>query len=892
MTTVHLIIAEKPSVARDIARVFKVKTKREGCFEGERVLVTWCLGHMVQLAQPERYDAQWKRWTRQALPMIPPRFELDAIASSRDQLQVVRRLLHDPRVEVVVNACDAGREGELIFRYVYELAQATKPVKRAWLASMTDEAIRAAFKQLQDGRRYDALADAARSRSEADWLVGLNATRAMTLQCRAAGADELMSVGRVQTPTLAMLVQREQEIESFVPEDYWQVVATFDASPQAEGLPSTYEGLWTRDKRDRLPSAQEAEAILEQVEGEQAEVVEATHKDVRERPPLLFDLTSLQRAANQRYGYSAQATLDAAQSLYEKFKLLTYPRTDSNHLTEDMRQSLLACVQAVNVGPFAPFAQPLLDAAPLPTSKRIINDEEVGDHHAIIPTDRSPDLERLPEAERRVYELVVRRFLAAFYPDAIFATTVITTRVKAHDFLTRGKLRVEAGWQLVEPPMAEQRASSASPSSRAAGKAQVKGQAKGQAKGQDAKPEEPTLLPTVLVGQALPVVDARVHKSQTSPPRRYSESALLGAMERAGQSLDDAALRRVMKESGLGTPATRAAMIETLLKRDYIRRDRKNLVPTPKGRALIEAIPFEPLKSAQLTGQWEAKLNSIAAAKLARADFMAEVNALTRELTDTILAKSLSLDASLTQPKRDPDASPLGPCPLCTSPVTEGHMAYSCAQGRACSFVIFKTIAGRKISPTLVKLLLAGKTSQRLKGFKSQKTKKTFEAALRLDAQGKVELVFEPAPDAARSQTSSTAPAPAQGRDPLMRALTPSAPAKTKDKAQDTIKAPSKTSPARRAPRAPAPEALPAAITSLTCPRCKQGAILVGKRAWGCSRWREGCRFVLPFEHEGIWLDEPQAIRLLAQGQLEVEGVGALRFDPTSAAPLTLMSAP
>lgn len=847
---VHLVIAEKPSVARDIARVFNVRTKRDGYFESERLWVTWCLGHMVQLAEPDRYNSDWKRWTRQALPMIPDEFKLEPINSSRDQYQVVKKLLADSRVDVVVNACDAGREGELIFRYVYELAKGKKPIKRAWLASMTDEAIRTAFKGLHDGQRYDALADAARSRSEADWLVGLNATRAMTLQCRAAGAGELMSVGRVQTPTLAMLVEREQEIEAFVPEDFWQVYATFDASPQAEGLPTSYEGLWTKGKQDRVNSAALAEQILEEVEGQDGELVEVKHKNIKERPPLLFDLTSLQRLANQRYGYSAQSTLDAAQSLYEKYKLLTYPRTDSNYLTEDMRGGLSGVVGSLNVPPYDEFSQHLLGQGSLKTSKRIINNDEVGDHHAIIPTDKRPDLHQLPERERHIYDLVVRRFLAAFYPDAVFATTVITTKVGEHTFVTRGKLRVEAGWQVVEPPFAERRA-------------QEQAAAKGKKRGKKDQEPEP-MLPTVTQGQLLPLVDGRVHQGQTSPPKRYSESALLGAMERAGQGLDDAAMRRAMKESGLGTPATRASVIETLLKRDYIRRDRKNLVPTPLGRGLIESIPFDELKSAQLTGQWEAKLNRMADGKLDRAQFMTEVRQLTSRLTDTILSKALELSDAL----KDQEAEVLGTCPLCQSPVTEGHKVYSCARGRDCEFVIFKSVAGRKIGKGLASLLLSGKVSQQLKGFKSQKTKKSFEASLRLSAEGKVEFVF--GHDDRAASKAPERPSPARA-----------AKAERVQGGEEPVADEPKRARARRRPE-------PSAMSELDCPRCRQGKFIEGKRGWGCSQWREGCRFVIWFEHEGIKLTEAQAMALVASGELDLGDRGTLRLDPQAQEPLAL----
>lgn len=856
-SSIRLIIAEKPSVARDIARVFNVRKKQTGYYESERVWVTWCVGHMVELGQPDDHNPDWGKWRRQTLPMLPEKFKLKPIKSSYDQYQVVKKLIHDARVQYVVNACDAGREGELIFRYVYELAKGKKPIKRAWLASMTDEAIKSAFKQLQDGQRYEALADAARARSEADWLVGLNGTRAMTLQCRAAGGQETMHIGRVQTPTLAMLVHREQEIEAFVPEDFWQIYATFDASPQAPGLPTTYEGIWTKNKQDRVLSPLQAEEILQRVEGEPGELVEVTHKTVRERPPLLFDLTSLQRLANQRYGYSAQDTLDSAQSLYEKHKLLTYPRTDSNYLTDDMRAGLGNIVAALEVEPYAAFSQHLQGLGKLPTSKRIINNDEVGDHHAIIPTDKRPDLNNLPERERRIYDLVATRFLAAFYPDAIFATTQLTTQVHEHQFITRGKQRVEAGWQEVEPPFSER--------VQAAKAAKSKGKGKGK---DDDSAKEP-MLPTVTKGQTLPNIDGRIHQGQTSPPKRYSESTLLGAMERAGNTLDDAELRRAMKESGLGTPATRASIIEKLIKSNYIVRERKNLVPTAKGRALIEAVSFEPLKSAQLTGQWEAKLTAIASGKLERSSFMHEIHTLTRELTDTFLSQSVELSEEL----QAQEAEILGQCPLCRAPVTEGHKAYSCATGRDCEFVIFKTIAGKKISAGLVKLLLSGKTSQRLKGFKSKKTKNSFEASLRLNAQGKVDLVFD------HEEPSEQAPVTTRPQEQA-----PAAPAK-RAAASKQAKAPAQPP----QPQQPAAEAaIPTLVEQLDCPRCQRGKLVAGKRGWGCERWREGCKFVLWFEHEGITLDNERALELIACGHVEAGDAQTLHLNPFKDPPLSL----
>lgn len=824
---VHLIVAEKPSVARDIARVFKVKNKRNGYFESERVWVTWCFGHMVQLAEPAAYNEAWGKWRKDQLPMVPEEFQLKPIASSRDQLKVLRSLLKHKDVTTIVNACDAGREGELIFRYVYDLVGAKKPVKRAWLASMTDEAVRKAFKDLRDGEEYDALGDAARCRSEADWLVGLNATRAMTLQCRAAGArDALMSVGRVQTPTLAMIVRREREIEAFDPKDFWQVYATFDAGPQQDTeLPQTYEGLWTKQRVDRFEDQAKAQAVIDAVHGQTGEVSKVHHKDVRERPPMLYDLTSLQRAANQRYGYSAQDTLQVAQSLYEKHKLLTYPRTDSNHLTSDMKKNLPDVVDALTLEPYEAFCEDI-NHKPLKFSKRIVDDKEVGDHHAIIPTNRRPNLNKLSDRERNVYDMVARRFLAVFHEDAIFATSTIETKVKTHTFSTKGRVRRQAGWQVVDPPSKDARAQNAAQ--------KTKGKKKGKTQ---------PMLPHVQKAQQVPVDSERLHKGRTSPPKRYNEASLLGGMERAGAQVDDAALKRALKASGIGTPATRASVIETLLKREFIRRDRKNLIPTDRGCALIDALTMDVLKSPELTGQWEAKLTKVAQGELPRAQFMKEVRALTAQVTDTIFAQMPNISQTLS------DAEILGTCPICKTPVTEGFKAYSCGGGRDCSFVVFKTIAGRKTSKGLVKLLLAGKTSQPLKGFKSKKTKKTFEAALKLDEEGRASFVFD-------RQRQDNAP-------------TPRAPAKAK--AEPKPKATKPTT--KAAPSAPN-------ILEQTCPQCQEGHLIRGRKGWGCSQWKSGCGFVLWFELEGHLLSNTQAVRLVQGHTLDdlPPHVGAARL--------------
>ena len=695
---------------------------------------------------------------------------------------------------------------------------------------MTDAAIKQGFQNLRPGADYDALADAARCRSEADWLVGLNATRAMTIRCRQAGAGkDLMSIGRVQTPTLAILVDREAEIEAFVPEDFWQLYATFDAGDQPEGIEPTYEGLWTKKQQNRFETKAEAEAVVKAIKGQPAKVSKVEHKEIKERPPQLFDLTGLQREANRRFGYSAQQTLDIAQNLYEKHKLITYPRTDSNYLTKDMKKGLPNVLKAISVDPYDPFCDHLLDNLPLTITKRIVNDAEVGDHHAIIPTDRTPDLKKLSRQDELIYDLIARRFIAAFYPDAIFATTKIATTVASHHFLTTGKVRKEAGWQEVLPP---------SKAAATASKEKKKGK----------KEDDTPILPNVKKGDDVTLVKQRIHKGTTQPPRRYSESALLGAMERAGNDLEDDELRRAMKESGLGTPATRASIIETLLRRDYIERKGKTLVPQPRGRMLIDALPTEDLKSAHLTGAWEARLTAVANDKLSRHDFMAQVRKLTEKLTLELLNQKLDIPQHIIDANRPtPQGEILGKCPICKEPVREspGGKAYSCDTGRSCSFVIFKQVARRNISKTTVKTLLSGQTTDTLKNFKS-KQNKPFEAALRLDEEGKVTFVFDNSGYSSSSSSSSSSAPPRRQDD----SPPPEAPS--------------------RAPRPPKTEPKPKPIKKmkLACPKCDEGTILRGRTGWGCSNWKSGCDFVIAFEQQGLTLDDEQGATLLRLGEL------------------------
>jgi DNA topoisomerase-3 len=782
---VQLIIAEKPSVARDLARVLGVRGAGKHAIEGQGRVLTWCIGHLVELEEPAAYDERWKAWRLDTLPMLPESFKLRPVAGTRDQLRTVRELLRDKRFTEVVNACDAGREGELIFRYVYELAGSRIPIRRLWISSLTDEAVRAGFAGLRAGADFDALAAAARCRSEADWLVGMNATRAVTVSSRFASPrprtpqppqrgrgkrgqsdSPLYSIGRVQTPTLAILVRREREIREFKPRDYWEVRGVFTPAGAPPEAAEKVTALWgvvpegEKSVRSRLGERAFADALVARVQpiataaAPDGPIVERLRqRRTKEPPPLLFDLTSLQRTANRRYGLSATATLAAAQALYERYKILTYPRTDSRHLTSDMAKELPKLFGALAELPdYAAFAQPLL-ATPPARSKRVFDDGKVADHHAIVPTGKPIHLDELPRDERRIFDLVARRFLGAFHPDAEFALTDVVIRVGAAEagkrapaapraeanaeaesaatddslltalpappdrFTARGRVRLVAGWQAVAQ-LGE---------GRGDGDRKRDGDADG-----DATPS----LPPLTEGQRL---DGKLEvlTKQTRPPPRHTEATLLGAMESAGREIADEELRAAMRDSGLGTPATRAATIETLIRRTFVGRDGKNLVPTEMGIGLIDALPVKSLGSPELTGTWEARLSRVARGQETRAAFMADIS---RYVGDVV----------------------------------------SAIRGGA----------------------------------------------------GVVKTTGAPPPMPSRN-----------------------------------VAAPAPTASAPKPKVAKPPKAAPAAPTTLGCPRCKQGQLVAGNRGWGCSRWREGCTFVIWFQIGGQRISDAELETLISNGK-------------------------
>jgi len=587
---VTAVVAGKPSVARDLAAVLGATTRGDGRLSGNGYVVTWAIGHLVGLAEPHQIRPEWKPWRWNLLPMLPRQWPLNVLEQTRDQFEVVRQVLTDPSVGQVICATDAGREGELIFRLIYEAAGCIKPVQRLWISSLTEEAIRAGFKRLRPGHQLDPLAAAAVGRSRADWLVGMNLSRAYGLSM-----DLPLSVGRVQTPTLAMVVERELAIRRFVPEDYLEVVGTF--TPQPEGTQDRYLGTWFEEVRGernkRLPKdGERAKAIVERVKGGAAQVQSKTSETRRMPPPLLYDLTEMQRHANRLYGFSAQRTLEIAQTLYERHKAISYPRTNSRHLSTEVAATLPQTVAAV-AEPYQAQLAPGTGAQPL--SRRFVDDGKVTDHHAIIPTPARIDLGRLGEDERKIYDLICRRLLSAWHGDFVWEATSVITAVQspgASDlFLSQGTAIQEQGWKVLDVG-SERRAPPAK-------------------KKDDEEHEPEQLLPAGLKnGLPVRVLDAREVAKKTQPPKRFTEATLLTAMESAGRTLEEKELSEAMRELGLGTPATRAAIIETLLARQYLVRRGKALEATDKGISLIEVVD-PAVKSPEMTGQWEARLQRI-----------------------------------------------------------------------------------------------------------------------------------------------------------------------------------------------------------------------------------------------------------------------------------------
>ena len=713
-----LVIAEKPSVGRDLSKVLPGPfTKGEGVLEGPDHIITWAVGHLVQLADPDEYDAKYAKWRMPDLPIVPKKFKLVVRDErSKKQMTVVKRELDRDDVAQVVNACDAGREGELIFAYLYEKAGSKLPVQRLWLNSMTNSAIKEAFASLRPSAEYHTLEEAARSRSEADWIVGMNATRAATIRLRSS-FDGAVSLGRVQTPTLAILARREQEIRDFKPEPYWVVDARFLALPEEPRR--AYDGRFHAGANPRIAGEDEAKAIVAACDGNTGTITKVEKRESKDRAPLLYDLTSLQRDASSRFGFTARRTLGAAQRLYEEHKALTYPRTNSRYITSDMIPDIKPIAELVGAQKeYAAAARYVTGLDMLPLG-RVVNNEKVTDHHAIIPTlaERHP-VDKMDPDDLRIYDLVVRRFLAVFHPEAVFENTRVETTVADYVFRTRGKLLLVPGWRGVYGEGVSADAA--------------------QANADDDDEGADQQLPKLEQGERSKVHRIALAAKETKPPRRYSDGSLLDAMETAGKLVDDEAMREAMKESGIGTPATRAAIIERLLQVGYIERDGRALVVTEKGMNVIRLLGDHSLTSPSLTGEWEHRLANIETGQDTRTAFMSDIAKFAEETVH-------QLDTTLKD-VRIPRAN-LGPCPVCGQDIVENRKGYSCwsRNDPGCGFVIWKAKAGKNLTTQIAKeLIKTGRTERPVTGFKSR-AGKSFRSRLALiqNEEGRWRVEFD-----------------------------------------------------------------------------------------------------------------------------------------------------
>lgn len=784
-----LCIAEKPSVGKEIARILGANARRDGFYEGNGYLISWTFGHFCTLKAPEDYSDDWKRWSLDFLPMVPPKFQIKLIDNSgvQKQYSILKNLID--QCSEVINCGDAGIEGELIQRWVLAKALCNKPVKRLWISSMTDEAIREGFEKLKDASAYDLLYAAGNARAIGDWLLGMNASRLYTVKY--AQGKGVLSIGRVQTPTLALIVNRYKEIMNFKPEAYWE-------------LKTNYRGVNFNSSQRKFKNKEEAQTLLTEIKDKEFEIASVTKKNSNESPLPLFDLTALQVECNKKFNFTADDTLKYIQKLYEQ-KLVTYPRVDTTYLPENMYPKIPEILG--NLRPYAGLISPLL-SKPLRKSKKVFDDKKITDHHAIIPTGVEPYPGMMLQ-EKQVYDTIAKRFIASFYPDCVASNTSVTGKVDVHEFTATGKIILEEGWRAVYPkPSAE----SASGNSAGPGADEEKDKD---------KEDEVQEMPNFVVGEKGPHVPD-LQEKQTQPPKHHTEATLLRAMETAGKQVEDAELRELMKDNGIGRPSTRANIIETLFKRNYITRQKKNLIPTITGIELIQTINNELLKSVELTGQWEKKLRQIEKGEYDAPLFLQEMKDMVSGLVSevklehrsriTIEAKETAAEkdkktkesgvestsetkastgsATRAPKKKAAKAEEVPVCPKCkTGSIIKGKTAYGCsAYKEGCNFKIEFEFAGKTLSDVqLMALIRKGKTPV-IKGF--VQTGKKVNGHLTLGPDFKP--VFNP------------------------EVIT------EKVKAADS--------------------------TALSCPKCKTGTMMKGRTAWGCSRFKEDCRFVIPFD--------------------------------------------
>lgn len=700
-----LIIAEKPSVAGDIARALGGFTKKEDFFESDEFVITSAVGHLLEICPPAGVEPTRGKWSLANLPVLPQKFDLKPYTKTESRLKLLTRLLKRKDIVAVINACDAGREGELIFRYIIQYSGSKLPVRRLWLQSMTAGAIREGFEHLRSDAEMLPLADAAICRSEADWLVGINGTRAMTAFNSREGGFQKTTVGRVQTPTLFMIVEREEKIKGFVSRPYYELYGTFSCHS------GEYQGIWFDDafvkdsldkdkKAERIWNLEQAQAIRRECLGQRGTVTQESKKKM-ELSPLLFDLTSLQREANQRFGFSARRTLTLAQALYERHKVLTYPRTDSRALPEDYLGTVRSTMNSLKETEFAPFADQILKSSWIRPNKRIFNNAKISDHFAIIPTGH---IKRLEGDEAKIYDLVTRRFLAVFFPAAEYLITTYITRVLKHHFRSEGKILVQAGWTAIY----------------------------GKAAAED--PSLPSLVP-VEKGEEVETKEVELKACETRPPARFTEATLLSAMETAGKFVEDEDLREAMSEKGLGTPATRASIIEGLLEESYLQRVEKGaLLPTMKAFDLItllRGLKLPELCSPELTGDWEFKLKQIEHRQMDRGEFMQMIRGMTSDIVDKVRGFKDEIRGSYSFIE--------APCPKCGGKILEEYRKFNCQN---CDFSLWKTIAGRRLTGEEVSELFSHGIVGPLDGFVSRMGR-AFSASLKWNSQeGKVDFDF------------------------------------------------------------------------------------------------------------------------------------------------------
>ena len=787
-----VVLTEKPSVARDIARVLGASKRGQGYVEGNGYIVTWALGHLVQFAEPDDYGPPWKgRWSFAQLPMIPEQWKLKTTRSTSDQYQIVKKLLNSPQTERVICATDAGREGEHIFRLIYQHARCKKPFSRLWVSSLTDEAIRGGFHALQEGTAFDHLAAAARARGQADWLMGMNLTRAYTVHNKA-----LCTIGRVQTPTLSMVVKRDAAIASFVKAYFYELVAQL-----AEGFAAKY----CKDGQTRIDNKEEAERLHRQLSPNKVGTVRKIEQKVkRNRPPPLYDLNNLQRDANRYFGFTAAQTLERAQALYETHKLITYPRTESRHISEDMVPKLPGILEKLAHPQAAVALERLRGGHRL--SRAYVDRTKLTDHHAIIPTGQQPAPNLAPDLQK-VYDLVVARFVGIFLPDQQVEETTVLLDIGGADFVAKGSVVLEAGWTV---------AAMRQPNA---------------AKGKGKEDDDQRALPPLQQGQQVHVTRMDVVEKETQPPRPYTDATLLTAMKNAGREIEDDELAAAMKESGLGTPATRAETIEKLIRTGYVVRDRKAITSTEKGKALVGLVA-EPLRSPELTGEWEQQLKEVEEGQRPVAGFYEGIADLVKSLVPKVQqGPALSPEqAEQAQGKKRGKGTSrgkvLGPCPKCKEgQVVENAKAYGCSRYReGCNFTIWKTVARKKLTEKQAQLLMANGRTEKMQGFTSKAGKK-FAARLKFDDEFKVVFEFDDGPRDGSSKSEGREKPPAEV-------------------AQSTA--------------------------ALTCPKCRQGQIIEGQRGFGCNRYRQGCNFVVWKEIAGKKLTEKQIHTLIAKGKTGV----------------------